>query len=106
MKAIALWVHGKCRRTHDLKLLWNNLPRQHHAGIEQAARQLLHQTRGTRLEDGALTDIEQIREVVNLHRRTFVDARYYNETQQRPSLKNNIQLWNLVLATLMHAKSI
>ena len=58
--------------------IWGHPDYWHRA--EQTRTRTTDKGNQARLEDGALVDIEQNREVVNLHRLTFVDARYYNET--------------------------
>jgi len=54
MKALAIrtGANSECRKTHDLKLLWDDLCPLEKVGIEGAARQLRDRTTGTRLAEG------------------------------------------------------
>ena len=68
MKALAIraGANGEYRKTHDLRLLWDDLGPDDKTGIERAARQLRDRTMGTRLADGPpLAGIEQIERIID-----------------------------------------
>ena len=112
MKALAIRAssNGECCKTHDLKLLWNELCMKDRRGIEKAAGQLHERTKGTRLAEGPLlTGIGQIEKVVDDHRSTFEHTRYYKETRrnnQQNNLIGNLELWKFALAALIYAKGL
>ena len=112
MKALAIraGANGECRKTHDLKLLWDDLCPDDKTGIESAARQLQERTMGTRLAEGPhLAGIEQIEQIIDHHRSTFEQTRYYRETRmrnQRNDLTGNLELWKFALAALVYARGL
>ena len=112
MKALAIRAssNGECCKTHDLKLLWNEVSTEDRKGIEKTARQLHERTKGTRLaESPQLTGIGQIEKVIDDHRSTFEHTRYYKETRrnsQQNDLTGNLELWKFALAALMYAKGL
>ena len=112
MKAIAIRAssNGECCKTHDLRLLWNELCLKDRMGIMEAAGQLHEHTKGTRLAEGPLlTEISQIEKVIDHHSSTFEHSRYYKETRrnnQRRDLIGNLELWSFALAALIYAKEL
>ena len=112
MKALAIRAssNGECCKTHDLKLLWEELCSKDRMGIEKAAGQLQERSKGTRLARGPqLTENGQIEKVVANHRSTFEDARYYMETgpnNQQNKLTGLVELWKFALAVLIYAKDL
>ncbi len=112
MKALIIKAssNGECCKTHDLKLLWNELCQKDRQGIEKTARQLHEYTMGTRLAEGPqLTGIRQIEKIIDHHRTTFEHARYYKDTQrntQQNALTGNLELWKFALSALMYAKKL
>ena len=112
MKAIAIRAssNNECCKTHDLKLLWDELCTKDRQGIMEAAGQLHEHTKGTRLSEGPLlTEISQIEKVIDHHSRTFEYSRYYKETRrnnQQSDLNGNLELWSFALAALMYAKEL
>ena len=112
MKAITISAssNGECCKTHDLKLLWNELCTKDRKGIVEAAGQLHEHTKETPLAKGALiTSIEQIEKVIDHHRSTFEHTRYYKETRrnnQQRDLNGNRELWKVALAAFMYAKGL
>ena len=112
MKALAIRTskNGECCKTHDLKLLWIELCSEDKKGIEKAARQLRENTKGTRLAEGfPLAEIGQIEKVIDHHRSTFEQTRYYKETRrnnQQKDLTGNLELWKFALAALVYAKGL
>ena len=112
MKALAIRASstGECCKTHDLKLLWEELCSKDRKGIVKAAGQLQERSKGTRLASGPqLTETGQIEKVVTNHRSTFEDARYYMETgpnNQQNKLTGLVELWKFALAVLIYAKEL
>ena len=112
MKALAIRasMNSECCKTHDLKLLWDELGSDDKEGIERVAQQLWERTRGTRLAEGSsLKGIEQIEKVIDLHQNTFEQTRYYMETRkskQNNDLTGNLELWKFALAALVYAKEL
>ena len=112
MKALAIRAssNGECCKTHDLKLLWNELCSKDRRGIEKAAGQLHEHLKETRLAEGPqLTGIGQIEKVVTNHKSTFEHARYHMETgrnKQQNDLTGNLELWKFALAVLKYAKEL
>ena len=112
MKALAIraGANGECRKTHDLRLLWDELCPEDKTGIERAARQLRKRTMGTGLAEGPpLAGIEQIEQIIDHHRSTFEQTRYYKESRtrnQRNDLTGNLELWKIALAALVYARGL
>ncbi|MDE0261702.1 MAG: hypothetical protein OXJ37_04775 [Bryobacterales bacterium] len=105
LKAIAIRVNGGCLKTHDLKLLWNDIRSEDREGIAAKARLIRKRTEGTRLATGACADgVEEWTEVIEHHKDTFENARYNLESQRQGyGLSRNLELWVLALAVSEHA---
>ena len=110
MKALAIRKsNGECRKTHDLKLLWDALCTEDKNGIEQSAQELAEHVENTNLAKGKLMNIKEIEGTIEHHRSTFEHARYYKEEQsnnQQIDLTKNVELWNFSLAVFMYAESL
>ena len=107
LKAVAIQVSndGSCRKTHDLRILWDEVEDSKEK-IRQELLVLRERVVGTRL---AMVSLGSVDEIIDMHRYTFEKGRYYNESapnNQNSNLIYNIDLWQLALATVITARRI
>ena len=110
MKATAIKnsSDGSCRKTHDLKRLWDDLRPEDRDGVTAAVEHIRMRTRGTRLGDGPPVSMDGLTAIIMHHRALFESARYHLENKGKGrkstgNLTENIPLWRLALAALEYA---
>ena len=102
LKAISIQAtrDGSCLRTHDLRILWDDVDEYK----EKVRRELcLVRERLTETRFGTIT-LVSVDEIIEAHRDTFEKGRYYNEKDRHLDLMHNIDLWQLGLATTITAR--
>lgn len=101
---------SECAETpasHDLVVLWEDLPQEDHRGIAEEAARFRTRTAGTRFGDSPdLSKIEALIAMIRFHRHVFEHARYHLESPCRGPLEENLGLWVVAVSTYVYGKRL